>query len=105
MAQSGLKTQSCSVVNINNNITSPESPQFSGRREPRVRGPLPREVGPLRRRQPLRPRRQIGRVGAGRGGAQGDGQGGSKTMGATMTRLGARQRAWMGAGRKLMSKK
>ena len=52
--------------------------QFPGRREPRVRGPLPRQVGPLRRRQPLRPRRQVSRVGAGRDGAPGDGQGGPK---------------------------
>ena len=50
--------------------------QFPGRREPRVRGALPRKVGPVRRRQPLNLGRQVGRVGAGRGGARGDGQGG-----------------------------
>ena len=37
--------------------------------------------------------------------AQGDGQGGSKTMGGNITRLGTRQRAWKGAGRNLKTKK
>ena len=37
--------------------------------------------------------------------AQGGGQGGSKTMGGNITRLGTRQRAWKGAGRNLKTKK
>ena len=37
--------------------------------------------------------------------AQGDGQGGSQTMGFSKTQLGTRQRAWLGTGRKLNEKK
>ena len=37
--------------------------------------------------------------------AQGDGQGGSKTMGGSNTQLGTRQRAWLGMGGKFTDKK